>query len=343
MKKVVLLLLLTIPALGLRGLFAQDLRAYQNYDFVSGDKIIFADDFADSQEGEFGTHWRLKEGQAVVNKSGDERAFFITKFYTKLAPRVKTPAYLPKDFTIEFDAYLDAGYDSNPGIRILLMNGEEASITVETSRQYTTFYGPGTQLNGDNPKDLLDDNYFNKWIHYAIAVKGSQIKIYANQTRVLTVPEVTFKATTLLVSGDYSDGKPMAFKNFKLAAGGDQNVIGKAFTDGKYISHGINFDVNKATLKPESMGEINAIAKILKENAALKVEIGGHTDADGEDASNLKLSEARATTVKNQLVSMGIDSNRLTTKGYGETKPIGDNKTFEGKAENRRVEFVKVN
>lgn len=343
MKKVILFLLLTTAPLGIRGLFAQDLRAYQNYDFVAGDKIIFSDDFSDSQEGEFGTHWKLKEGQAVVNKSGEEKAFFITKFYTKLAPRVKTPAYLPKEYTIELDAYLDAGYDSNPGIRIMLMNGDEATVTIETSREYTTFYGPGTQLNGDNPTDLKDDKFFNKWIHFAIAVKGGQIKIYANQNRVLTVPEVEFKATTLLVSGDYSEGKPMAFKNFKLAAGGDQNLIGKAFTDGKYISHGINFDVNKSIIKPTSMGELNAIAKILKENTALKVEIGGHTDTDGDDTSNLKLSEARASSVKNQLVTMGIDGSRLSTKGYGETKPLAPNTTFEGKAENRRVEFVKVN
>lgn len=341
MKKLILLLILSSP-LGAGG-YAQDIKAYQNYDFVAGDKIIFADDFQDSQEGEFGTHWKLKEGQAVVNKSGEEKAFFIQKFYTKLAPRVKTAAYLPKDYTIEFDAYLDEGYDSNPGIRILLMNGEEPTITIETSRDYTTFYGPNsTHINGDNPKEFLAENFFNKWIHYAIAVKGGQVKVYMNQYRVMSVPEVEFKASYLMVGGDYSEGKTMAFKNFKLAAGGDQNLIGKAFTDGKYISHGINFDVNKATIKPASMGEINAIAKILKENTSLKLEIGGHTDADGDDASNLKLSEARANAVKNQLVSMGIEASRLTTKGYGETKPIASNTTFEGKAENRRVEFVKM-
>jgi outer membrane protein OmpA-like peptidoglycan-associated protein len=163
-----------------------------------------------------------------------------------------------------------------------------------------------------------------------------------NQYRVLSVPEAAFKATYLLVSGDYSEGKPLAFKNFKLAAGGDQNMIGKAFTDGKYISHGINFDVNKSSLKPASMGEINAIAKILKDNPNLKFEVGGHTDADGDDAENLKLSEARANTVKTTLTGMGIDGSRLTVKGYGETKPIAPNSTFEGKAENRRVEFVKM-
>ena len=340
MKNVLLLsFFLLLEAFGLS--LAQDLKAYQNYDFVAGSKIIFADDFQDSQEGEFGIHWKLKEGQAVVNKSGDEKAFFITKFYTDLIPRIKTPNYLPKDFTIEFDAYLDEGYDSNPGVRIKLVSGENEVITIETSRDYTTFYGPDIKLNGDNPAEVLAEKYFNKWIHYAIAVKGNQIKIYVNEHRVLTVPEVEFKATSLLVNGDYSEGKPMAFKNFKLAEGGDQNLIGKAFTDGKYISHGINFDVNKSSIKPASMGEINAIAKILKENASLKVEIGGHTDTDGDDASNLKLSDARANAVKTQLVSMGIDATRLSTKGYGETIPIGDNKTFEGKAQNRRVEFVK--
>ncbi|MEZ0541375.1 OmpA family protein [Fibrella arboris] len=339
MKKYIILGLALLAG---QGLTAQDMKAYQNYDFVAGSKTIFSDDFQDSQNGEFSSHWKLKEGQAVVTKSGDEKAFFITKYYTSLAPRVKTPAYLPKDFTIEFDTYLDAAYDSNPGIRIKLMNGEDAPVSIETNRDYTMFVGPEGKLNGDNPEEVRAENYFNKWIHYAIAVKGGQVKIYVNQHRVLTVPEVMFKATSLVVQGDASEGKPMAFKNFKLAAGGDQNMIGKAFTDGKYISHGINFDVNKAVIKPASMGEINAIVTILKQNPALKFEVGGHTDADGDDASNLKLSEARAGAVKAQLVSMGIDAGRLMTKGYGETKPIGDNKTVEGKTENRRVEFVKI-
>ena len=322
--------------------FSQDIKAYQNYDFIAGTDIIFADDFQDSPDGEFGVHWKLKDGQAVVNKINGDKGFFITKYYTTLFPRVKTPNYLPKDFTIEFDSWLDAAYDSNNGVTISLKNDDETPVKITTNRDYVICEYLEGKLNGDMPKQFGGDNYFNKWHHYAIACKAGQLKIYCDENRVLVVPEVNFKATSIAVGGDASDGMNMVFKNFKLASGGDMNLISKAFTEGKYISHGINFDVNKATIKPESMGEINAIVKILKENPTLKIEIGGHTDADGDDASNQKLSENRANAVKNQLTNMGIEAARLTTKGYGEAKPIADNATFEGKANNRRVEFTKM-
>ncbi|GGD40128.1 hypothetical protein GCM10011514_00270 [Emticicia aquatilis] len=341
MKNLILILFLSL-FLGTASVFAQDIKAYQNYDFVAGDKIIFSDDFSDSQTGEFSTHWKLNGGQGVVNMAGDEKAFFITKYYTALSPRVKIPNYLPKEFTIEFDTWLDAAYDSNNGVIICFKNGDDCPVRITTNNSQWICENPEGRLTGELPKSVVGEDYFNKWHHVAIAVKGGQIKIYCDQYRVLVVPEVAFKATTIAVLGDASDGMNMMFKNFKLAAGGDMNLIGKAFTDGKYISHGINFDVNKSSIKPASMGEINAIAKILKDNPALKFEVGGHTDSDGDDASNMKLSEARANAVKNQLVALGIDANRLATKGYGETKPIAPNTTFEGKAENRRVEFVKM-
>jgi len=337
MKKIVILIVL-LPFFGQ----AQDMRAYQNYDFVAGDKIIFFDDFSDSQEGEFGIHWKLNGGQAVVNKVEDEKVFFITKYYSVLSPRMKVPNYLPAEFTIEFDTWLDAAYDSNPGVSLLFKNGEDIPARLSTNNVYVTFEYPEGKLNGEFPESIRNENYFNKWHHYAIAYKNNQLKVYCDQYRVLVVPDCNFKAVSISMAGDASDGKNMMFKNFKLASGGDMNIIGKAFTDGKYISHGIRFDVNKATIKPESMGEINVISKILKENTALKFEIGGHTDSDGDDNTNIKLSEARAEAVKKQLVSLGIDASRLSVKGYGETKPIGDNNTFEGKANNRRVEFSKL-
>ncbi len=104
---------------------------------------------------------------------------------------------------------------------------------------------------------------------------------------------------------------------------------------------GIYFDVNKTTIKPESRPALEDAAKILKENPAIRVEIQGHTDSQGSDEYNLKLSDGRAWSVVNYLVqNFGIDQSRLTAKGYGESRPVADNSTAEGRALNRRVEFV---
>lgn len=113
-------------------------------------------------------------------------------------------------------------------------------------------------------------------------------------------------------------------------------------TEGKIITYGIQFDVNKSTLKPESMGAINEIVKLMKQNEDLRFEIGGHTDNTGTTDRNNILSQERADAVKNQMIKMGIDEGRLTTKGYGSSKPVAKNDNAENKARNRRVEFIKL-
>lgn len=101
----------------------------------------------------------------------------------------------------------------------------------------------------------------------------------------------------------------------------------------------IFFETAKATLLPESQMELDNLVKILTENPKMKIEIQGHTDNVGSDAANLTLSDNRAKSVVEYLVGKGIAANRLTSKGYGETKPVATNDTDEGKALNRRVEF----
>lgn len=321
------------------------MKSYTNYDFVPGNKLIFDDDFHTDQNGEFAEHWDLIGGQAVLNKFGDGLVMKITDGdYGKVAPLMTAKNYLPKEFTVEYDYYMTAGaypldfwFDDADGNTVITCrasrNGASATFQVN---------GESRDLSGQLPDELKNDNFNDRWHHVAFILKGRSIKLYIDQFRVLTVPNNTAVPARIVFGGIASQEDPLIFKNVRIAEGGGANMIGTKFTEGKYISHGINFDVNKAIIKPESMGELTAIQKYLTETPGTRFEIGGHTDADGSDASNLTLSQKRAEAVKTQLVSMGIDASRLTAKGYGKTKPIANNATFDGKAQNRRVEFVKL-
>jgi len=124
-------------------------------------------------------------------------------------------------------------------------------------------------------------------------------------------------------------GKPMV-RDFQLVKEGMSITL-----------RGIYFNTAKATIKPESRPALEDAAKMLKDNPTIRVEIQGHTDSQGSDSYNLTLSDQRAYSVVNYLVqNFGIDAKRLVAKGYGEARPVADNGTAEGRALNRRVEFV---
>ena len=103
------------------------------------------------------------------------------------------------------------------------------------------------------------------------------------------------------------------------------------------VLRGINFDFDKANIKPEAAPVLDAAVEVLKENPDVKVRVGGHTDGIGTDAYNQGLSERRAKAVRDYLVAHGIDASRLTAVGFGKTQPVADNKTKDGRAQNRRV------
>lgn len=126
----------------------------------------------------------------------------------------------------------------------------------------------------------------------------------------------------------------------KLEANADSwfNEISRT---GRVVVYGINFDTGKATLKQESEKVLAEISKLAADHAQLKLRIEGHTDNSGSAASNKKLSDDRATAVKSWLVKNGARDANLTVAGFGDTKPLSDNKTEEGRARNRRVELVK--
>jgi outer membrane protein OmpA-like peptidoglycan-associated protein len=110
----------------------------------------------------------------------------------------------------------------------------------------------------------------------------------------------------------------------------------------KVVLEGVNFASNRSTLLPESQHILDNVAEILLANPDVKVEVEGYTDSEGAAAYNMKLSEARANTVRSYLITKGVPGERLTARGYGETQPIADNDTPEGRAANRRVEMKRM-
>jgi len=323
---------------------------YKNYDFVAGDKIIFEPDLSQEPDAEIPARFSLIEGNAEIESENGEKFLRMERgSHEVVAPLMNSDHYLPDQFTLEFDMM----YETNDE-RFAYVNG----FTVQFRKRGDQNFGnwPLFQFTIDNNTrgllgapnahstdfpDPLGESMktIGKWHHVAIYVRKNIGKAYVDQYRVAVSNTLPTGAGHLALSGDAHYG--FKIKNFRLAAGGDDKY-NKIVTDGKFITHGILFDINKSTIKPESMGTLNEIAKMMKNHNDLKFEIDGYTDSDGSDDANLKLSQQRADAVKAKLTEMGIEASRLTSKGFGESKPIDTNETAEGKANNRRVEFVKI-
>lgn len=309
--------------------------SYKNYDFVPGDTIIFQSHIADDKVGDLPSQFRVTEGQMDIQSMGGENLIHVPPGGgVTFSPRMTSTAYLPDQFTVEFDVENEKFGLAH--LKVEFGDEDENIPQIDFSYDVTTW----TTGNIEPPEDLhLNYDYPMHWHHIAIAVNKNQGKLYIDQYRLISANNLTGHAKAIIF---HVGGFENSFiKNVRIASGGidiDKTVT----TEGRIVMHGILFDVDKATLKPQSMGSINQIFDLLKKNPSLKFEIDGHTDNTGQPAHNLALSQKRAESVKAQLVKMGIDGSRLSTKGFGDTKPIGENDSPEGKANNRRVEFVKI-
>lgn len=184
------------------------------------------------------------------------------------------------------------------------------------------------------------------------AVQGDKI-LFVGQTNHDTYSGVTNAAGTFLIQlpeGQVYDiriksiGESLEYNELEIPAlPADQfyseNTLTITYEAPKnYTLNQLQFESGKATIKTSSFALMNDLVEIMLLKTAMKIQIAGHTDSDGEAANNLLLSQQRANTVKTYLINKGIAPSRIIAIGYGETKPIGDNNTSEGKAMNRRTE-----
>ncbi len=337
------------------------LEIYGKFDFVRGDEVLYFDDFTDDFIGDFPAKWDTNgSGEVVAIGPGSEK-WFELKGGSVYFPDLSG---LAEDYTIEMDV-LTQGLDGNTSSTARL------SINLEENNSYD-YYRAGknavnlkvpycqyadvdlaiwNKIDGETLINNQVDVDIRKTVlekhHISIAVNGQRLRFWLNQTKYVDVPRLVAPGAILnfvrLEAEGLREGQDRLFVKNLLVAKGGVDLRRKLLSEGSVSTNGILFDSGSANLQPQSMGIILQISQVLQQESGMKLRIVGHTDADGETAANQKLSEARAQAVKEALVKVyHIDAGRLTVEGKGESDPVSNNTTPEGKAKNRRVVFIKT-
>ncbi len=337
---------------------APSLATYSKFDFVPGEKVIFYDDFSQDAVGDFPALYNTNGSGEIVTTNLYPGNWL--KFVTRDCIWTDKLLTLPDNYTLEFDIIPITGTEGGMGgwgFRLMKCINEKSwdsgavpgkagfAFGVEYfGRTYYRTYN--NNLDGkfwDQSGSNEDKNTYetkDKKYHFSVWVQKTRVRVYQNETKLFDSPRALPDPTLKFDRIRFEDGAAMV-SNIRIAIGAP-DMRNKLMTEGKLVSYGIYFDVNKDVVKPESYGTLKGIADILNEVPEVKVKIVGHTDSDGDDAKNMDLSKRRAASVKAELAkSFGVNADRLITDGMGESQPVAPNDTPVNKALNRRVEFIK--
>lgn len=328
----------------------QQLQSKSKFDFIPGDKIIFFDDFADVATGDFPVNWDTKSSAEVVSLNNYPGKWLQLKgSYSYYAPVIKN-LKLPENFTIEFDAVCE----DSPDFSLEIYESKDMKITDEyypgkggtlvTFERSEAVWKTWIEtedgfVEGSSPYNEIANGSKN---HFSIWGQKTRLRVYCNDSKVLDLPRGINSALKLnyLRFANYPN-ELLQISNIRVAVG-SPDMRSRLITEGRFVTSGITFDSGSDKIKAESYAVLKEIADVLKENPGVKVKIVGHTDSDGNDASNMTLSKKRSESVKKSLSGQfGIDASRMVTDGKGESEPAAKNDTAQGKASNRRVEFIK--
>jgi outer membrane protein OmpA-like peptidoglycan-associated protein len=342
------------------------------FDFVPGEKVIGFEDFSETAVGDFPLGWNTNSSaEIIIFNDNPEKWLSMTQDGFFQPDFVKD---MPDNFTLEYDIF--TRYRSNNILSYGFLIYSSDNPRVDFSEKYV--FGKGGfafRWSGGTEAAMYEvyenDEVVNKnekltikslftgqegdevsKVHFAIWRQKNRLRMYADEVKVLDIPQAfnpklkynafKFASEYMNYSNGVENKDEYMVGNIRYAVGAP-DTRSKLITEGRFSTTGILFDVNSDRIKPSSEGTLKEIAQVLKENPTVKIKIIGHTDADGADAANQTLSEKRAASVKNTLAAdFSIAADRMTTEGKGESQPTDKNDTPQGKANNRRVEFVKL-
>ncbi|MCP4567049.1 MAG: OmpA family protein [FCB group bacterium] len=320
---------------------AEDMTLYTKYDFIPGNKVIFYDDLSGEEEGEFPYRWNLEKGVFEIARMGGKYWILCTDD-GYILPKIPTGP-LPEMYTVEMEFYSAGPKFTIPYYYIQWLNDKGNSIGV-----FQVHSGKATslQIQGKNLASKTLTESLSKGTHtMRIMATKRSIKCYVDQIRVANVPKVEgFNPVGFrLRMYPYKDeGNHCMIKSFRYAEGG-KSMREQLDETGKIVTHGILFDPDSYVIKGESFKTLKNIGRLLEDDPDLRLSIEGHTDSDGSEAHNSELSHNRSKAAVDYLIQKyGVDADRLEARGWGESKPIDTNDSPEGKANNRRVELVKL-
>lgn len=333
-----------------------EFKSYSKYDFIPGSEILFYEDFSQDAVGDFPALWTT-DGTGEVQTTNTFPGKWLYFSGTDNTFCLMKDLVLPENFIIEFDIVPTSPLDDLDALSFNFAMYKSTEDWLDNTsypgtagfKFHANFYNMWLKGYAPDKEFIASENNTgimkNKELtHVIFWIQKRRVRIYSGGQKLIDGP------TALPENASYNrlrfsmwdcQGKHF-ISNIKITTAAP-DMRSKLLTEGKLVSYGCYFDSGSSTLKAESYGTIKEIAAVLTENPTVKIKIVGFTDSDGDDATNLELSKKRAIAVKEALnKDFAIDNSRLETDGKGETEAIAPNTTAEGKAKNRRVEFIKL-
>jgi OmpA-OmpF porin, OOP family len=302
-------------------------------DFIPGERTIFFDDFTDVGADEIPPHWPVHDGKIEMRpKEGARPEMYAPDNVALISPPMTVPANFT--FQSEWTGGGEMEWNFRNGKTIVLT----AVVHADSENKFASVQILGADGGTLGSGRISADT--SKPIEFALWAQQRRMGVYLNGQRVIDVNEFQFSAI------NHFDEVEAKFRDVSLhkvrVAETAPDFTGAINDGGKFVTHGIEFDSDNDHLKPESAAVLKEIAAALAKDPQLKLEIDAYTDPIGDATHSMELSKLRAQAVLSVLVTQfGIGAARLSANGFGATKLLGSTGTPEGRAENRRVEFVK--